>query len=569
AYDNPSYVSDTERWNSTSGNVSGEVTSAITVRPIYYHQWSVTFGVISGNPNCADTPSVKLNYTDTSVRFQITVSTDTQRWVDCNTSSTAYAYDNPSYVSDTERWNSTSDNASGEVTSAITVRPIYWHQWQITVSTIGGFLNETYPSRVYWYDTGTQYNSSIYDDAPVTKWQDCGAKFNVSTPIQGPTSPRNVKYVCDDNESYASSANISYSFCFHAEFPADVKIAGENQGDMFGWSVSGDADYNNDNCEDIFVGAPYWNSSAGEVIKGKAYLFYGNISGVAPWSIGTAFTASSANSTWVGEAADDDYGFAVHAAYIDLNNDGGSELIVGAPRNDTPGQNDNRGRVYIYGLAEVPVVTVNLTTNDTATPALGETTFTTHSAGWYNKSVKLVGRNLVVHTDKNITLTVSVGTVAGPVYIRLFFDSQAYPSRYEHSAGVIPVATTRWVKSYWENDTATNLWLASYSKSNASLDSVLIKANITACADFDASTISTAKLTLKTAGDNLVSNYENVTMNLEASGTTWKLYNYSFSISNFELGIYKVIVTAVDTGDGDDFRFGDCNQRIAWFRVEA
>jgi hypothetical protein len=102
---------------------------------------------------------------------------------------------------------------------------------------------------------------------------------------------------------------------------------GEALADSFGFSVTEAGDVNEDGYADLLVGAP----AAGPDYAGRAYLFSGQTGALM--------------KTFTGEATNDCYGYAVSYAG-DVNNDGYGDLIVGAPLNDAAGS--NAGRAYVY-----------------------------------------------------------------------------------------------------------------------------------------------------------------------------------------------------------------------------
>jgi hypothetical protein len=106
-------------------------------------------------------------------------------------------------------------------------------------------------------------------------------------------------------------------------------FTGEATGDGFGWSVSGAGDVNNDGYDDLIVGARH--NDAGGTDAGRAYVYSGQTGGLL-W-------------TFTGEAAGDRLGTSVSGAG-DVNNDGYSDVIVGARNND--GGGSNAGRAYVY-----------------------------------------------------------------------------------------------------------------------------------------------------------------------------------------------------------------------------
>ena len=109
---------------------------------------------------------------------------------------------------------------------------------------------------------------------------------------------------------------------------ANATITGEASEDQLGYSVSSAGDVNGDGYDDVIVGAPY--NDAGGTIAGRAYVFFGSS------GFGGALLAASADIIITGESAEDHLGFSVSSAG-DINNDGYGDIIVGADSAGTTG----------------------------------------------------------------------------------------------------------------------------------------------------------------------------------------------------------------------------------------
>jgi hypothetical protein len=123
-------------------------------------------------------------------------------------------------------------------------------------------------------------------------------------------------------------------------------INGQAAGDQLGYAVSTAGDLNADGVGDIILGAPLKQSPRGPR-SGQSYIIFGQRSGfsaVFDWSslnkprIGTIISGASA-----GEQS----GFAVDNAG-DLNGDGVTDIVIGAPFATTRGANSGRSYV-IFG----------------------------------------------------------------------------------------------------------------------------------------------------------------------------------------------------------------------------
>jgi hypothetical protein len=101
----------------------------------------------------------------------------------------------------------------------------------------------------------------------------------------------------------------------------------------FGYTVASAGDVNGDGFSDIIVGAPYYDN--GPIDEGRAFLFLGSASGLLS---GAAWTAESDQQGSL-------FGQSVASAG-DINGDGYSDVIIGAPRY-TFGET-GEGRAFVY-----------------------------------------------------------------------------------------------------------------------------------------------------------------------------------------------------------------------------
>ncbi|MFC1455076.1 FG-GAP-like repeat-containing protein [Candidatus Undinarchaeota archaeon] len=155
----------------------------------------------------------------------------------------------------------------------------------------------------------------------------------------------------------AASLDISSSLVI-GEPSRFTTLNGSAADDKFGISVASAGDVNNDSYSDVIVGAMYANAPNSN--SGQTYLFYGSSSGIP------SLSAANANATINGSVADDYFGNSVASAG-DVNNDGYSDVIVGAKDAD-PASETNSGLVYIFygsssGIPSMLATDANVTLN--------------------------------------------------------------------------------------------------------------------------------------------------------------------------------------------------------------
>ena len=112
-----------------------------------------------------------------------------------------------------------------------------------------------------------------------------------------------------------------------------TQIAGEQDYSEFGYCVAAAGDVNGDGFADMIASARRY--SGGNLNEGKVYVYYGSRAGIA------------ATAAWTAQAGQDSAQFGYRCASAgDVNGDGYSDVIVGAPLYDN-GQKDE-GKVFVY-----------------------------------------------------------------------------------------------------------------------------------------------------------------------------------------------------------------------------
>ena len=124
---------------------------------------------------------------------------------------------------------------------------------------------------------------------------------------------------------------------------------------LFGYSVSTAGDVNGDGFSDVVVGAIYYDN--GQTSEGRAFVYHGSATGL------------SAKANWTAESDQESASFGYSVSTVgDVNGDGYSDVVVGAPYYDN-GQTDE-GRAFVYhGSVSGLSVTANWTAESDQTSA--------------------------------------------------------------------------------------------------------------------------------------------------------------------------------------------------------
>ena len=113
----------------------------------------------------------------------------------------------------------------------------------------------------------------------------------------------------------------------------DWRVESDQEGASLGWSVATAGDVNADGYDEVIVGADYFDK--GQTDEGAAFVYHGSAAGLGP------------AAAWTGESDQEHSYFGRSVATAgDVNRDGYSELVIGAPWYDAAG-NEESGAAFV------------------------------------------------------------------------------------------------------------------------------------------------------------------------------------------------------------------------------
>eukprot|EP01031_Cornospumella_fuschlensis_P024979 gene24979-30177_t len=145
-----------------------------------------------------------------------------------------------------------------------------------------------------------------------------------------------------------------------------ASVTGQAFNDKLGQSLSFAGDVNGDGFDDVIVGAPFADAYATDA--GRAYVLFGSSTGLPTQVNMTALVAGTSTQGFLinGPSFNDQAGYGVSAAG-DVNGDGLSDLLVGAPGSDPNGVTDSGSMYVVYGKTTNSAVNLSALTSGTST----------------------------------------------------------------------------------------------------------------------------------------------------------------------------------------------------------
>ncbi|MBL0055238.1 MAG: FG-GAP repeat protein [Chitinophagaceae bacterium] len=118
--------------------------------------------------------------------------------------------------------------------------------------------------------------------------------------------------------------------------PNSIRTDSNDGGSNYGLSVACAGDVNGDGYSDVIVGARFYTDGA-NAFEGRAFVYHGSASGISASPNSTPDDANQGSAY---------FGTSVASAG-DVNGDGYSDVVIGAPNYDD-GVNGNEGRSFLY-----------------------------------------------------------------------------------------------------------------------------------------------------------------------------------------------------------------------------
>ncbi|MBP7156823.1 MAG: FG-GAP repeat protein, partial [Flavobacteriales bacterium] len=216
-------------------------------------------------------------------------------------------------------------------------RPIGTGNLEIILDINSGLCPEAEGTNGIAFRTADGHLGHAYRDLRV--WDACGEVLEASMSLNHGNSRLTI--TVDDQSA-------TYPIVVDPVSTTEDRLLNPPIGGDFGYSVSTAGDLNGDGYSDVVVGAP--QATSGQAGEGLVYVYYGSVTGI-PAAPSVTLQVNQAGAQ---------FGFSVDGAG-DVNNDGYSDLLVGAPTWEDNAATDKEGAMFVFhgsaaGVATLPAV---------------------------------------------------------------------------------------------------------------------------------------------------------------------------------------------------------------------
>ena len=216
-------------------------------------------------------------------------------------------------------------------------RPIGTGNLEIILDINSGLCPEAEGTNGIAFRTADGHLGHAYRDLRV--WDACGEVLEASMSLNHGNSRLTI--TVDDQSA-------TYPIVVDPVSTTEDRLLNPPIGGDFGYSVSTAGDLNGDGYSDVVVGAP--QATSGQAGEGLVYVYYGSVTGIP----------AAPSVTLQVDQPGAQFGFSVDGAG-DVNNDGYSDLLVGAPTWEDNAATDKEGAMFVFhgsaaGVATLPAV---------------------------------------------------------------------------------------------------------------------------------------------------------------------------------------------------------------------
>ena len=284
-----------------------------------------------------------------------------------------------------------------------------------SVSTADNVNNDGYDDVIvgaygYSSNTGRAYvflgGASMNNTPDVTMTGEAtGNNFGISVSNAGSVNSNIYSDVIVGAMGFNSSTGKAYIYLGGSPMnnTPDVIMTGEAIFNYFGRSVSSAGDINGDGFDDVIVGANGYS-----LFNGRAYIF-----------LGGSVMNNTADLTMTGDTINMHFGWSVSDAG-DVNNDGYSDVIVGAPD-----YLSNTGKAYIYyGGYELNNTADATITGETADDRYGVSVSSAGDLNGDGFSDMIVGAS--DHSSEAGKTYIHLGSAKAPIMVELLFYIEGF-----------------------------------------------------------------------------------------------------------------------------------------------